>query len=133
MEDIKKQGVDIDSLPQINLNVTGVGGEMSATWYKLRVNVTSRSTNQSHFEEFYTSPACNVTLMSYGTLIRLGHIDPTTFEKFQKKQGTEEEPPAAVYVSKCEESTVYDRQQMRYICECPVSYTHLTLPTKRIV
>ena len=41
MGDIKKQGVDISSLPQINLNVTGVGGEMSATWYKLRVNVTS--------------------------------------------------------------------------------------------
>ena len=29
MRDIRKQGVDINSLPQINLNVTGVGEEMS--------------------------------------------------------------------------------------------------------
>ena len=109
MRDIRKQGVDINSLPQINLNVTGVGGEMSAVWYKLRVNVTSRSTNQSHFEEFYTSSECKVTLLSYGTLIRLGHIDPTTFEKFPRSRETGEEPPEAVFISKCEESTVYDR------------------------
>ena len=41
MRELKKQGVNINSLPQINLNITGVGGEMSAKWYKLRVNVTS--------------------------------------------------------------------------------------------
>ena len=48
MRDKRKQGVDIKSLPQINLNVTGVGGEMSAVWYKLRVNVTCL---------LYTSPS----------------------------------------------------------------------------
>ena len=73
----------------------------------------SQSRNEWHFEEFYTSSECKVTLLSYGTLIHLGHIDPTTFKKFPRGMETGEEPPAAVYVSKCEESTIYDRQQMR--------------------
>ena len=119
MRDLKKQGVDINSLPQINLNVTGVGGEMSAKWYKLKVNVTSRATNQSHFEEFYTSAECKVTLLSYGTLIRLGHINPATFERSPRTQGSRKESPAAVFISKCEETTTYDKQNMRYSCACP--------------
>ena len=98
MKNIRKQGVDIESLPQINLNVTGVGGEMSAIWYKLRVKVTSRLTNQSHFEEFYTSSACKATLLSYATLIRLGHIDPTTFESFQKNK-EQMKNPQRLYMS----------------------------------
>ena len=120
MRDIKNQGVDINNLPQINLNVTGVGGEMSAVWYKLRVNVTSRATNQSHFEEFYTSSECKVTLLSYGTLIRLGHINPATFERIPKNQGSRKESPAAVLISECEETTTYDKQEMQYSCACPV-------------
>ena len=120
MSDIRKQGVDINSLPQINLNVTGVGGAMYAVWYKLRVNVTSRATNQSHFEEFYTSSECKVTLLSYGTLIRLGHIDPAIFEKIPRNRGSRKESPAAVFISKCEETTTYDKQEMQYTCACPV-------------
>ena len=82
---------------------------MTAKWYKLRVNVTSRATNQSHFEEFYTSSECKVTLLSYGTLIRLGHIDPATFEKSPGTKELRKESPAAFYVSKCEETTTYDK------------------------
>ena len=119
MRDLRNQGVNIENLPQINLNVTGVGGKMSTKGYKLRVNVTSRATNQSHFEEFYTSSECKVTLLSYRTLIRLGHIDPATFEKSPRTEELRRGAPAAVYVSKCEETTTYDKQLMKYSCACP--------------
>ena len=36
MSEIRNQGVDVKSLPRIHLDVTGVGGAMKDTWYKLR-------------------------------------------------------------------------------------------------
>ena len=116
MRELRKQGIKIENLPQINLNVTGVGGKMSAKWCKFRVNVTSRATNQSHFEEFYTSSECKVTLLSYGTLIRLGHIDPATFAKTKVEEGTRRGSLVRAYVSKCEETTTYDKKNAIFLC-----------------
>ena len=70
-----------------------------------------------HGQQIYTSSECKVTLLSYGTLIRLGHIDPATFEKSPRTKELGKESPAAV--SKCEETTTYDKQLMKYSCACP--------------
>ena len=124
MKELRKQGVIIEDLPEITLNMTGISGKMSATWYKFRVNVTSRTTGQSHFEELYTSSSCNVRLLSYATLIRLGHIDPESFTKKQTtkytpKETTKQETVIKAYISKCEQSTTYDKQKMEFNCACP--------------
>ena len=59
-----------------------------------------------------------MTLLSYGTLNQLGHINPATFETFSKTQRSRS--PATVFISKCEEMTTYDKQEMKYSCDCPV-------------
>ena len=41
MSEIRNQDVNVNSLPRIDLDVTGVGGSMKATWLKFRVNLTS--------------------------------------------------------------------------------------------
>ena len=68
MSEIRDQGIDVDSLPRIDLDVVGIGGSMKATWLRFRVNMSSKSTGQSNFEEVYLAEECTDKLLSYETL-----------------------------------------------------------------
>ena len=92
---------------------------------KFRVNLTSTTTGQSHFEEVYLAEECEDKLLSYETLKHLGHIDEDTFLK--KTRQTKDSANhkgrgklwARSFVSKCEESTIYCKDKLEYLCNCP--------------
>ena len=107
--------MDVKSLPRIHLDVTGVGGAMKDTWYKFRVNLTSATTGQSHFEQVYLAEECGDKLLSYETLKHLGHIDEDTFLKKAKPN----KPCGQGRGKLCEESTVYCKDKLEYLCNCP--------------
>ena len=56
------------SLPEIELDISGVGGTMKAVWKRFRVKVTSDETGEFHFEEIYLAEEVQDPLMSYETL-----------------------------------------------------------------
>ena len=58
-------------------------------------------------------------MLSYSTLIRLGHFDPATFTKRKVEEKTRRGSLVRAYISKCEKTTTYDRQKMKYSCGCP--------------
>ena len=94
---------------------------MKETWYRFRVKLTSSSTDQSHFEEVYLAEGCKDKLLSYATLKRLGHINEDTFLKnIKQKKLIHNRGKLRVhsFLSKCEESTVNDKEAMEYLCSC---------------
>ena len=95
---------------------------MRATWHRFRVNIRSKATGQSNFEEVYLAEDCQDKLLSYETLRRLGHINEEQFlgnSAQLKKQKSDGSLLAHSYVSKCEESTIFDRDELKYSCNCP--------------
>jgi hypothetical protein len=82
----------------------------------------STLTGQSNFEEVYLAEECTDKLLSYETLKHLGHIDEDTFLK-KSRQVKENKNRgrllARAHISKCEESTIYDKDTLEYQCNCP--------------
>ena len=122
MSEIRDQGIDMNSLPRIDLDVIGIGGSMKATWLKFRVNMRSKLTGQSNFEEVYLAEECTDKLLSYETLKHLGHIDEDTFLKKSRQIKDNKDRGRLLvhaHISKCEESTVFDMDKLEYQCNCP--------------
>ncbi len=122
MSEIRSQGIDIKSLPEIDLNVQGIGGAMRATWYRFRVNIRSKTTGHDNYEEIYLAKECTDRLLSYETLRRLGHLNEEQFlgrESQRRRQRGGGSLTAHSYTSKCEESTIFDRDELKYSCSCP--------------
>ena len=64
MSEIRSQGIMVNLLPRIDLDVQGIGGSMRATWHRFRVNIRSKATGQSNFEEVYLAKECQDKLLS---------------------------------------------------------------------
>ena len=67
-KDATSGGIDVESLPDIELHIMGVAGKMTANWKRFRVHLQSESTGIMHLEEIYLSPEVKDNLLSYETL-----------------------------------------------------------------
>ena len=60
-------GVDVENIPNIDLDISGVAGKMMAKWKIFRVHLTSEETGETHLQEIYLSDEVRDELMSYKT------------------------------------------------------------------
>ena len=73
-KEAENKGIDISTLPQTKIDVTGATEGKITNWKKMSIHIRSNETGIQHREDIYISPEAKNNIISYATLKRLGYI-----------------------------------------------------------